>query len=76
MGRLYIIPTPIGNLKDISLRALEILQEVDMILAEDTRKSGILLKHFNINTPVASITNSMSTGSLKKYAGRFHPAKK
>ncbi len=54
MGRLYIIPTPIGNLKDISLRALEILQEVDMILAEDTRKSGILLKHFNINTPVAS----------------------
>ncbi len=54
MGRLYIIPTPIGNLKDISIRALEILQEVDMILPEDTRKSGILLKHFNINTPVAS----------------------
>ena len=54
MGRLYIIPTPIGNLKDVSLRALEILQEADMILAEDTRKSGILLKHFDITTPVAS----------------------
>jgi 16S rRNA (cytidine1402-2'-O)-methyltransferase len=54
MGRLYIIPTPIGNLKDISLRALEILQEVDLILAEDTRKSAVLLKHFDIKTPLSS----------------------
>ena len=51
---LFIVPTPIGNLKDITLRALEVLSDVELILAEDTRTSAKLLKHFDISTPMQS----------------------
>src|SRR3972149_6656916 len=54
MGKLYIIPTPIGNLEDITLRALRVLKEVNVILAEDTRTTGRLLKHFFIENKLQS----------------------
>ena len=54
MGILYIVPTPVGNLEDITHRALRILQEADLILAEDTRTSGVLLKHFGIKNAMLS----------------------
>ena len=57
IGTLYIISTPIGNLKDATHRSLELLSDVDLIFAEDTRRTGILLKHYGIKTPLSSFNS-------------------
>ena len=54
MGKLFVVPTPVGNLEDMTFRAIRVLKEVDLILAEDTRTSSVLLKHFEIKKPMMS----------------------
>ena len=54
MGKLFVVPTPVGNLEDMTFRAVRVLKEVDLILAEDTRTSSVLLKHFEIKKPMMS----------------------
>jgi 16S rRNA (cytidine1402-2'-O)-methyltransferase len=66
MGKLYIIATPIGNLKDITLRALEILKEADLILCEDTRVTKKLLGHYNIEKPVESYHQHSKINKIEK----------
>ena len=53
-GRLHIVPTPVGNLEDMTFRAIRTLKEADLILAEDTRTSAVLMKHYDIHTPMRS----------------------
>jgi 16S rRNA (cytidine1402-2'-O)-methyltransferase len=70
-GRLYIVPTPIGNLEDITLRAIRILKEVDIIIAEDTRKTGFLLKHFEISKTMYSFHKFNEHKAVYSLVGRM-----
>ncbi len=71
MSKLYIVPTPIGNLEDITLRALRILKEVDLIVAEDTRTSSKLLKHYDITTPLESLHMHNEHKKVAHYADQI-----
>tara|TARA_B100000902_G_scaffold400057_1_gene475313 strand:+ start:4133 stop:4804 length:672 start_codon:yes stop_codon:yes gene_type:complete len=71
MSKLYIIPTPIGNLEDITLRAIRILGEVDRILAEDTRVSKNLLRHYNIKTQISSYHLNNEHKKLNLYVNKI-----
>lgn len=75
MGKLYLVPTPIGNLKDITFRAIEVLNEVDLILAEDTRTSGKLLKHYKIITPMQSHHKYNEHKTVEGLVGRIQRGK-
>lgn len=70
-GKLYLVPTPVGNMEDITLRALRVLKEVDLILAEDTRTSGILLKHYGISQPMQSHHKFNEHDTVSRVADRI-----
>ena len=71
MSKLYLIPTPIGNLEDITLRALRLLKEVDMVLAEDTRTTRKLFAHYEISTPLAPFHMHNEHKVLNKWIERI-----
>ncbi len=71
MGTLYLVPTPVGNLEDITLRALRILREADVVLAEDTRTSGILLAHFDIKARLVAHHKFNEHETAEAFAARM-----
>jgi len=71
MAKLFVIPTPVGNLEDMTLRAIRVLKEVDLILAEDTRTTSILLKHYNIQNRVQSHHKFNEHQTAERFAGRI-----
>lgn len=73
--KLYLVPTPIGNLDDITLRAIKVLQSVDGILAEDTRTTGFLLKHLSISKPLHSYHIFNEHGTIQKVIGQLKGGK-
>lgn len=70
-GTLYIVPTPVGNLEDMTPRAISVLTDCDLILAEDTRTSGVLLKHFGINVPLMSHHKFNEHGTVEPIISRL-----
>jgi 16S rRNA (cytidine1402-2'-O)-methyltransferase len=75
LHQIYIIATPIGNLKDISLRAIEILKSVDIVVCEDTRKTGRLLKHFDISKPLEAFYEHNETKAIIKIENHINNGK-
>ncbi|MBU6158415.1 MAG: 16S rRNA (cytidine(1402)-2'-O)-methyltransferase [Bacteroidetes bacterium] len=73
---LYIVPTPIGNLKDITLRALDVLKEVDLVLAEDTRTSSVLLNHYGIQKPLTPYHQHNEHQVLERLIEQLHQGKR
>ena len=71
IGTLFIVSTPIGNLKDITHRSLELLSNVGLIAAEDTRRTGILLKHHKIRTPLSSFNSYNQVKKGKQFIARL-----
>lgn len=70
-GTLFVVATPIGNLEDITLRALKVLKTVELVAAEDTRRTGNLLRHFGIDVPVVSVHEHNEQARVHKIAGRL-----
>jgi 16S rRNA (cytidine1402-2'-O)-methyltransferase len=70
-GVLYVVATPIGNLDDITLRALKVLKLVQLVAAEDTRRTGILLRHFNIETSILSVHEHNESARVERIVGRL-----
>lgn len=70
-GTLYVVATPIGNLEDITLRALKVLKSVQLVAAEDTRRTGILLRHFDIEVPITSVREHNERARVDKIVGRL-----
>ena len=70
-GTLYVVATPIGNLEDITLRALKVLKSVQLVAAEDTRRTGILLRHFDIDVPIISVHEHNERARVDKIVGRL-----
>ena len=75
MGTLYLVATPIGNLEDMSARAIRVLREAILIAAEDTRHTGKLLKHFKIKTPLTSYFEHNKLGKLEREVKEGHNAR-
>jgi len=75
-GTLYLVATPIGNLEDITLRALRTLKECDVVAAEDTRRTGLLLRHFEISKPLLSYFQFNEAKRSEEILGGWHGAKK